>query len=161
MQAVHELGHVLHAWLSGGVVQHVILHPLTISFTDVRPNPRPLFVAWGGVVWGTAIPLLVWLVTRAALPRYAWLAKFFAGFCLLANGLYLAAALWQPAGDAQALLQFGAPLWLLVTAGLLMAAGGLWCWNGLGQHFGWRRDGQVDAAIAWSLASMLVITLAI
>jgi hypothetical protein len=43
MQAVHELGHIFHAWLSGGTVTAVILHPLEISRTDVSPDPHPQF----------------------------------------------------------------------------------------------------------------------
>ena len=31
MQAVHEAGHVLHAWWSGGRVERLVLHPLTLS----------------------------------------------------------------------------------------------------------------------------------
>ncbi len=31
MMAVHELGHVVGAWLTGGRVAKVVLHPLTIS----------------------------------------------------------------------------------------------------------------------------------
>ena len=52
MMAVHEFGHVLHAWLSGGTVAKGVLHPLTISRTDVAPDPQPLFVVWGGPIWG-------------------------------------------------------------------------------------------------------------
>ena len=46
MQAVHELGHVFGAWLTGGRVQQVVLHPLTISRTDLAENPSPLVVVW-------------------------------------------------------------------------------------------------------------------
>src|SRR5260221_4916233 len=35
MQAVHELGHVIGAWLTGGQVSQVVLHPLTISRTHL------------------------------------------------------------------------------------------------------------------------------
>jgi hypothetical protein len=112
MMAVHEFGHVLHAWLSGGRVERVVLHPLAISRTDVNPNPNPAFVAWGGFVWGSALPLaLVWAVRQARL-RDAYLFQFFAGFCLIANGAYLA------------------------SAGIIAAGCGLWLWNGLGPRFG-------------------------
>ena len=46
MQAVHEAGHVLGAWLTGGRVARVVLHPLTISRTDLAENPWPLAVVW-------------------------------------------------------------------------------------------------------------------
>jgi hypothetical protein len=161
MQTVHELGHVLHAWATGGTVQRVTLHPLTISFTDVRPNPRPLAVAWGGVIWGALLPLGLWGAAGAIAPKYAWLLRFFAGFCLIANGVYLAAAVWQPVGDAKLLLELGSPLWLLGAGGVATAAAGLWCWNGLGRHFGWKMPhGEVDARIAWATATLLVVTVA-
>ncbi len=48
MQAVHELGHVLGAVATGGRVTEVVLHPCTISRTDVHPNPHPLLVVWPG-----------------------------------------------------------------------------------------------------------------
>lgn len=44
MQAIHEVGHVLGATLSGARVVQVVLHPLTISRTDLAENPHPLFV---------------------------------------------------------------------------------------------------------------------
>lgn len=47
MLAVHEAGHVLHAWLSGGQVRRVVIPLVGFSETDVSPNPSPLFVAWG------------------------------------------------------------------------------------------------------------------
>jgi hypothetical protein len=59
MQAVHELGHILAAWLTGGTVERVILEPLAISRTDVSPNPSPLAVAWAGPLVGVALPLFL------------------------------------------------------------------------------------------------------
>jgi len=44
MQIIHEAGHVLAAWVTGGTVTAVVLHPLAISRTDVAPNPSPLTV---------------------------------------------------------------------------------------------------------------------
>jgi hypothetical protein len=56
MQAVHELGHVLGAWLTGGRVTAVVLNPLTISRTDLAENPQPLFVVWAGPAFGVVFP---------------------------------------------------------------------------------------------------------
>jgi hypothetical protein len=102
LQAVHELGHVLAAWMTGGTVQRVVLDPLTISRTDVDPNPQPLVVTWAGPLFGSLTPLAVWALLEIARARLAWLARFFAGACLLANGLYLGAdhQAWQPDLDA-------------------------------------------------------------
>src|SRR4051794_17898188 len=89
MMSAHELGHVLGAWLTGGGVVRVVLHPLTISRTEVAPNPAPLLVVWAGPLVGVALPLLAWGV--ACLLRWAgwYLLRFFAGFCLIANGAYI------------------------------------------------------------------------
>src|SRR3954453_20257592 len=89
MQAVHELGHVLCAWAGGERVDRVILHPLTISRTDASHDRHPLLVVWGGPLLGSALPLIVLPFARTSPPAPASLLRFFAGFCLLANGLYL------------------------------------------------------------------------
>ena len=60
MQTFHEAGHVLGAWITGGQVQRVILHPLTFSRTDVHPNVHPLLVAWMGPMVGVLLPAGVW-----------------------------------------------------------------------------------------------------
>ena len=109
MMAVHELGHMLHAWISGGIVTKVLLHPLAISRTDVSPNPHPLFVAWGGIVWGCLIPMIAWLALRWAVPSYAYMSRFFAGFCSIANGAYLAGGYWMTAGDVTEIMRNGCP----------------------------------------------------
>jgi hypothetical protein len=44
MQAVHELGHVVAVVATGGAVERVVLHPLTISRTDTSGSSHPLFV---------------------------------------------------------------------------------------------------------------------
>ena len=69
MMIVHELGHVLFSWLSGGVVARTVLGPLEFSRTELETNPHPLFVAWGGALVGAVIPLLVWGFWRRLRPR--------------------------------------------------------------------------------------------
>ena len=91
MMAVHELGHVVAAWGSGGTVTKVVLHPLAISRTDVRPNPHPLFVVGSGPLVGSLLPLAVGGVLATFTHPARPYARFFAGFCLIANGLYIGA----------------------------------------------------------------------
>jgi hypothetical protein len=136
LQAVHELGHVLAAWMTGGTVQRVVLDPLTISRTDVDPNPQPLVVTWAGPLFGSLTPLAVWALLEIARARLAWLARFFAGACLLANGLYLGAGSFDAVGDAGDIIRHGSPTWTLWLFGLVTAPAGLWLWNGLGPKFG-------------------------
>jgi hypothetical protein len=163
MMAVHEAGHVLHAWASGGAVQRVVLHPLAISRTDVSPNPHPLFVAWGGAIWGCLIPLAIWGLAHWLARPHAYLARFFAGFCLIANGAYLAAGSLSPKGDdAGTILRHGGAQWQLIAFGLFAAAAGLYVWNRLGTHFGLgEANGRVDrrAAVGMTLALLVVVVL--
>jgi hypothetical protein len=65
MQVVHEAGHVLGAAVSGGTVHQVVLHPSTLSRTDVFPNPHPLVVVWAGPVVGAMLPLGICLIAAA------------------------------------------------------------------------------------------------
>ena len=166
MMAVHEAGHVLHAVVSGGRVERVVLHPLAISRTDVHPNPHPLFVAWGGAAWGCLIPAAAWLAARLARLRVEYVFRFFAGFCLIANGAYLGTGVVFPAGDAADLLRHGTPAWLLGAFGMTAMGLGLWSWHGLGRHFGLDRDrtamdrrdalGMLAASVALAAAELLL-----
>lgn len=162
MMAVHEFGHVLHASLSGGTVQKVVLHPLAISRTDVNPNPHPLFVAWGGPIWGSLLPLIGLGIVRIFRLRSVYLARFFCGFCLIANGAYLGSGGWYAVGDAQDLLRHGTPPWLLVLFGVCTIATGLWLWNGLGKSFGLGDHAEpVDVRhIGWITGALLLIAAA-
>ena len=96
MQAVHESGHVVAAWASGGRVDRVVLVPWSISRTDLAFNPLPLIVAWGGPLVGTLAPLAAWLMTRVLHLPGRFLLRFFAGFCLVANGVYIGAGVVYP-----------------------------------------------------------------
>lgn len=149
MMVVHEAGHALHLALSGGTIEKVVLHPLAISRTDPGANPHPLFVASGGVVWGSLIPLgILGLAFRLARP-HAYLARFFAGFCLTANGAYLLGDAFVRGGDARELIHYGTPPWALIVCGLAGLAAGLTLWNGLGPRFGLGRGAdRVDPRVA-------------
>lgn len=158
MQAVHELGHVLHAWLSGGSVVRVVLDPREISHTDLGSNPHPSFVAWGGLLWGAALPAALLLLSSRPGQRIRHLLRFFAGFCLVANGAYLAGGTLARAGDPADLMRLGAPAALLLVAGSLVAAAGLLVWHRLGPTGGF---GVHAAATACRTAVVLVGLLAL
>lgn len=136
MQAVHELGHVIGAWVSGGRVAKVVLYPLTISRTDLAENPHPLFVVWAGPIVGVLLPLGFWGAAAAAQSRLAFLLRFFAGLCLLANGLYIGTGSFQRIGDCGEMLRHGSHAWQLWLFGAVTAPVGLWLWHGQGRHFG-------------------------
>lgn len=160
MMAVHESGHVLHLWLTGGTVDYVILNPLAISYTHPGRNPYPLIVAWGGAVWGSVIPIGILAAVRVIARSWAYLAAFFAGFCLIANGAYLSGDAFLQGGDGRELVAHGSQPWLLIVVGLAAVAAGLWLWNGLGKHFGLgEARGRVDRRAAVGTAAALVVVL--
>ncbi|QDU12805.1 hypothetical protein CA11_05850 [Gimesia maris] len=64
MMGVHELGHVLGGLFTGGSISRVVLHPFSISRTDLSVNPLPALVVWAGPVLGVLLPLLFWLIGR-------------------------------------------------------------------------------------------------
>jgi hypothetical protein len=129
MLATHEAGHVLHAWVSGGRVIDVALPPLGFSQTIVHPNPRELLVVWGGPAWGVAIPLIVCGVLLACRRRVPDMLRFFAGFCLIANGAYVGVGWIWRSGDAGEMLRLGTPPWVMVLFGTACVVTGLWLWH--------------------------------
>lgn len=137
MQCMHELGHAAAAWITGGQVTNIVLHPLEISRTDVHPNPRPLFVVWAGPIVGITLPVFIWLVSRGfrfkRLPAVGNLVQFFAGFCLIANGAYIAFGSFERIGDCGQMLRHGSPHWLLWLFGAATIPAGLWLWHRLGR----------------------------
>ena len=155
MQVVHEFGHVLHAWYSGGHVTQVVLAPLEFSRTDVFPNPRPQFVAWGGPLWGCVLPVLAWRGIRRFVPQYALAFKFFLGFCLIANGTYLAGGALVRAGDAADLMHHGVAQWILIAVGVVGASAGLYTWHTLGPRMG--LASQPDRALRRTVAVLAVV----
>jgi hypothetical protein len=162
MMIVHEAGHVLLAWACGETVSRVVLHPLAISRTDVSHDKQPLLVAFGGPLVGVAVPLAAFGVAAYLRSSASYLFRFFAGFCLLANGLYVGAGSISRVGDAGDLLRFGCPGWVLVAFGLATAPLGLVLWNGIGPRFGLGSGrGIVDrrhALVTFAILTIVVAT---
>lgn len=136
MMVVHELGHIVGAFCMGASVEKVVLHPLAISRTDVSNNQHPLVVIWAGPIFGSLLPLAMLLIAQQANWACWPLAKFFAGFCLVANGGYIGFGSFERIGDAGDLLGHGSPAWTLWLFGVVTTPFGFWMWNGLGPSFG-------------------------
>ena len=136
MQAVHELGHVLGAWCTGGKVSRVVLYPFSFSRTDVTHNLSPNMVAWSGPIFGVLAPLWAWSLAAAMRLPWAFVLRFFAGCCLIANGLYIGLGSFGRVGDCGEMLRHGSQLWQLWLFGPLTVPTGFWLWHGEGRHFG-------------------------
>jgi hypothetical protein len=159
MMAVHEAGHVLGALLTGGTVKMVVLHPLKISCTVLSHNPQPLLVTWAGPVLGVLIPLAVFGVAAAIRLPGAYLLRFFAGFCLIVNGVYIGVGSIEKIYDADDMLRHGSQTWHLWLFGAVTMPLGLGLWHRLGLYFGLgKARGKVSrgAAIACFLLLVLV-----
>jgi hypothetical protein len=162
MQVVHESGHVIAARLSGGRVNRVILNPLTISRTDLADNPHPLLVVWSGPLGGCLLPLLAWVIVVVFRQSWAYLPRFFAGFCLIGNGAYIAAGAFDQIGDAGEMLRHGSPLWSLLVFGVATIPAGLLLWHRQGPHFGLGpARGTVNPIAAYSCFAVLLALIAL
>jgi hypothetical protein len=162
MQAVHELGHVVVTLATGGAVSRVVLHPLTISRTDMSGGLHPLLAVWAGPALGVAIPLALLAVFKAGKLKWDYLVQFFAGTCLIANGAYIGAGSFQGIGDAGVLLRQGSPIGSLWLFGIMAIPLGLCLWNGLGPKFGLgQADGKVDHAAAYLSCVLLLSVVAV
>ncbi len=98
--------------------------------------------------------------------HYAYLAAWFAGFCLIANGGYLLGGAFLAGGadDGGVILQHGGARWQLLAFGVPAIAAGLYLWNGLGPYFGLGESrGKVDrkAAVGVTVALACAILLLI
>ncbi len=158
MQAVHELGHVLAALFSGATVTQVVLHPFALSQTRVDPNPSPLFVSIAGPVFGACVPVLALLLAAILHSPAIYLFRFFAGFCLIANGVYIGVCALPGIADAGDMLRNGATRWQLILFGLLTAPMGFYLWNGLGPHFGL---GDAKGTVNRNAAAVSLLLLAV
>jgi len=157
MQIVHESGHVLGAWCTGGTVKQVVLHPLTISRTDLTRNPHPLSVVWAGPMFGALAPLAVWGVAAALRLPGTFVLRFFAGFCLIANGAYIAVGSLERIGDCGEMLKHGSQMWHLWLFGLIVTPLGFWLWHRQGTEFGLgTAKGAVDPRTAYLMLAVVL-----
>jgi hypothetical protein len=162
MMAVHELGHVVGALVTGGSIERVVLYPLAISRTDVSPNPHPAIVVWLGPIIGSVLPLAIFAVVprRFTVPRKV--ARFFAAFCLIANGAYIAFGSIGGVGDCGEMLRSGTPQWVLFTFGAVTIPLGFSVLHALGSlHRFINNPSIVTRRMAYLAFSALLLAMAV
>ncbi len=150
MQAVHELGHVLAAVALKRSVVGVDWLPWGLSYTQIEPVPSPAAVTWAGMICGAMLPVGVWILVRWSWPSQEHWWRFFAGFCLSANGAYALGGSLAPMGDVADLLALGVPAWQPGVLGAVFLLAGLALWHGQGQCFA--RVTPVQTRRIWLLA---------
>ena len=83
-----------------------------------------------------------------------------AGFCLLANGAYIAIGSFDRVGDCGVMLQHGSPLWTLMLFGALTIPLGFYAWHRVGSVNHFLADPSlVDPIVAYTLFGALVVLL--
>ncbi|NUM53730.1 MAG: hypothetical protein HUU46_08810 [Candidatus Hydrogenedentes bacterium] len=162
MQVVHEVGHIIAAKATGAEIIKVYLHPLVVSSTDVWDPPKPLVVVWSGPIAGMMLPLIALGIARISRCPGLYLFRFFAGFCLIVNGVYIAFGPSTGGADSAVMIEHGTPRWAMVLFGLCTAPLGLYLWHRQGPYFGLGETrGRVDrhAVVTSTLLLGLVVCL--
>ena len=96
------------------------------------------------------------------LPFARRTAMFFAGFCLLANGAYIAVGSIDKVGDCGEMLKHGSPLWTLLLFGAITIPIGFWLWHRIGSAKEFlARPELVKPATAWTFLVATVVVFAI
>lgn len=150
--ALHELGHALAAWLSGGKVQAMRIDPFGGSFVQVVPDSHPILTHSAGFILGPLASLAI-VRRRDQLP--AWLAPAAIALCtigLLSCAFYLLVGAALDVGDVRALARLGVPRFALVASGLALLLGGALAASVSLQAFGV----GADASIAYRAAILIV-----
>ena len=162
MMIVHEFGHVIGAWVSGGTVAKVVLHPFAISRTDPTHNSHPLVFVWAGPLMGVLLSLETFASTVALKIPVTYILRFFVGFCAIANGSYIAVGSFSGVGDAGNLSQHGTAAGQLWTFGTVTIPLEFVLWHRLGPHFGLGdAKGTVHPVVAYVSLSLLLLVIAV
>jgi hypothetical protein len=130
--AFHEAGHVVSTVINGGDIEQVVLHPFKFSQTVSTASSNPLMDVWMGPIFGIALPYAIYAIALKAAPisRIRYMLGYLAGFCAVANGVYIGISWIYPGhADAHELLSLGTPTGALLGFGLAAVAAGLCTWH--------------------------------
>jgi hypothetical protein len=115
---------------------------------------------------GVLLSTIIWLMAAVLRMPGSFVLRFFAGFCLFANGLYIGLGSFGRVGDCGEMLRHGSAMWQLWLFGMATAPSGLFLWHGQGRHFGIRSasepiDNRVAAGAFIVAAALLGIGLCV
>jgi len=90
-----------------------------------------------------------------------YLFRFFAGFCSVANGVYIGTGwLVNDEADPWVMTENGSPVWLLVLFGVFTVPLGLYLWHRQGAYFGLAEAGGKVNMKATLMSAALFVALA-
>ncbi len=112
---------------------------------------------WLGPLIGALLPCAVWWISNARKFEWKEPLRFFAGFCLIANGAYLGSVISSPVGDASDLLNHGAHRWQLLLFAVITIPLGILAWDDLTPHL--RRISDPKLGTIWGILGVALIVL--
>lgn len=125
---LHEWGHAIAVWLTGGEVTKIIIDPFTWSYTYYHYGEPgyELWITWAGFLFsmacGALLLALIWQVRQPLVVPFFMTGVM--GF--VQNGAYFSFdALFDIGGDAASLIYLGVPRGALVLVGLASMGFGL------------------------------------
>lgn len=125
---VHELGHILSAKINHGTIEEVKLIPWEFSHTIINNSHHPLMDVWAGPIVGCFLPLVIWLLTRNK-NTIRFYTGSFAGFCFLANGLYIGLGWIDKVGDTGDIIRNNGNIASMVIFGFIACVSAFMMWH--------------------------------
>ena len=136
---LHELGHAVAMWTTGGIVDRITITPFSWSYTYYGSTPKyPQFTTWSGALLGSLFGLIILFIIRNKPTPYS-VPFLYLGIApmLHGGGYYLLDTFVTKRGDAASLIRSGVPISVVLAVGFFLAVIGIFFlikyfyWNGL------------------------------
>jgi hypothetical protein len=160
-RAIHELGHAIGTWITGGEVYGIFLHPFLPGHCYHSKTAYPGITTWAGaafsVCFGVLLIIILWK-RRAPL-----LAPLFAIgiFSLFGNGSYFIVGLLSKFGDPWYIVErLGmSAVWPILFGVASIGIGVIVCAAALGPVFGFDRQESIGKQVLFLNVSVQVFFL--
>ncbi len=119
---IHEFGHGINVLATGGSIGRISISPLSWSYISYAGGGEARATTWGGFLWETILPLLIFLGLWCIKSRASFWALLLAMVALATTAIYMLVGAFLDIGDAGFLVRVGLPTWPFVAigAGLLL-----------------------------------------
>jgi hypothetical protein len=122
---LHECGHLFSGLLCGAHSFVVEMHPFSWSYAWADGATNGAFVSWGGVLWSNLAALITFAISYRYRSARLFPLVLWSSFAFLGNGTYLILGTLLDTGDADSLMWYGVPGYLLVILGAISTLAGL------------------------------------